>query len=95
VKEYSLVFEDEYHYYRITLTVTASESPSITFTASLLETYIDRWIIWLSLSLIYHMISKSTDDGWLKRSEDAINNFNLAFDNYTFTVDKDEDNLVA
>jgi len=90
--EAAVLFQDEYKYYRVDLT-TEGEAGSIAFTAALYETYQDRWIIWLTLSLIYKMISKGADDVWLKKSQDAYAMFESAFDNYPFEYDSDDDNM--
>jgi hypothetical protein len=93
VKEYSIVFSDEYKYYRLNLVITAG-TPSVTFTASIVETYQDRWIVWLALSLIYEMMAKTPDDVWMRKSNDAMIMFQNAFDTYKFILDSDDDNLV-
>lgn len=91
VEEYSQVIQTDYKYYRVVLAIVAG---SVTFTSSMIETYIDRWTIWQALSLIYQMISKSPDDGWMHKSDQAMINFQMAFDSYKFSIDANEDNLI-
>ncbi|GEM_PF-6518400 len=90
--EYSVVFQNECCYYRVVLTMTGEPQP-VTFTAGIYETYQDRWIIWLSLALIYRMISKSADDVWLQKSRDALALFETSFEQYPFLYDANEDNI--
>lgn len=92
--ETSIVLADEYKYYRLNLTVPGSGSPSVTFTASLVETYFDRWIIYEALALIYAMLSKETGDVWTEKSKSAMIAFDLAFDSYKFSEDLNDDNLL-
>jgi hypothetical protein len=91
VKEFSITVRSEFKYYRTKVTMSGG---SITYTSSMVETYIDRWTIWQALDLIYKSISKSPDDGWERKSDQAAIHFQLAFDSYKFTVDTDSDNLI-
>jgi hypothetical protein len=92
-KEYSAVVTMEYKYYRVVCTVPVT-TPSITYTASMVETYIDRWITWQAMWLIYTQISKDPNDIWNHKAENAMITFQTAFDSYKFSIDLNEDNLI-
>lgn len=85
-------FLDEYPYYRVVLTATGT-SPSITFTAGLYETWIDRLVTHKALSNIFADFSKVSDDIWSRRSGDEETQFQNALQTARIFVDLDGDNL--
>ena len=90
----SSVFQAEYKYYRIVNTVTAA-SPSIAYTASIVETYADRWIMYKSLELICRDFKREVNDVWDQRAHEYAGLYDAATKNYKFTVDSNDDNLVT
>ncbi len=92
IGEHCFVFQDEFKYYRLVLSITGTDS-SVTYQAGIYETYQDRWVIWLSLSLIYRMISKGVDDAWLRKAQDAFAMFENSFESYPFVYDLNGDNI--
>ncbi len=92
VGETNLVIQDEYKYYRLILNITGSGT-LVSYTAGMYETYADRWIIWLSLSLIYRMISKGVDDAWLRKAQEAYSMFEQSFESYPFVYDLNGNNI--
>jgi len=86
-------FADEYPYYRISITITGAGSPSITFTALLYETWIERAVIHKSLSMIFADFSKVKDDIWERRSDKEEQEYDNALQMAQFYVDRNNDNL--
>lgn len=91
VGESSSVFQSEYKYYRIVNTVTGS---SITYTASLAETFIDRWVIWKTFTMIFTDFSKAENDLWDGRKKEAERIYESTIQSYKFIVDSNDDSLV-
>lgn len=87
----SSVFQTEYKYYRVVVTSTAT---TITFTAGMYETFVDRWIMYKTLELICRDFSRVQNDVWDERAKLYGNMYANAFQNYKFTVDSDDDNRI-
>jgi hypothetical protein len=92
--ETSSVFQTEYKYYRIVNTIT-NGTPSITYTASLVETYVDRWIIHKAFTLIFRDFSKLEGDIWQTRSDSHERMYAQAIQSFKFTTDDNDDNLIT
>jgi hypothetical protein len=88
----SIVYDVEYQYYRA-LWVVVGPTPSITFTAGILETCFDQLIIQKSFMLIFQDMSKDTNDIWydyMKRSE---NNYEAVLQSVKYVYDENGDNI--
>ena len=88
----TIVFTNEYKYYRIAWTITGT-SPSFTFTAGLVETYVDRWIVHKAFQLIFNDFSKDPADIWADRSRSAQQVYDSAMESSKFVLDNDNDNV--
>lgn len=91
--ESSSVFQREYKYYRYVNTVTAG-TPSITYTAAIHETFVDRWVIHKAMQLIGQGLTKEDNDRWDRVAQTAEQFYNNAMQAYKFTLDSDDNNLV-
>lgn len=87
----SFVTEEEFRYYRIRVVSVAAGTT--TFTAAIYEIYSDRWIMWKAFQIIFSSMSKSPDDVWAERANQAQTNFETALQAYKVMVDEDDDNL--
>jgi len=89
----STIIANQYKYYRYVHTVTGT-SKSLTYCASLVETYADRWIMYKSLELICRDFARTEGDIWEKRAQHYADLYAQSLLGYKFTLDEDEDNLV-
>ncbi len=90
----TVAFSNEYQWYRVVLAVPGS-SPSIQFTAYLLETYVDRWIIWRTFQMIFQDFSKESGDIWHLRAQEAMQRYQQALTSAKFGLDTNKDNLLT
>ena len=91
--ETSSVIQNEFKYYRYVNTVTAG-TPSITYTAGLYETWIDRVIAHKTFEMIFRDFMKEAGDIWDERSKSHAAMYSQALQGHRFTVDADDNNLV-
>lgn len=73
---------------------TAFTSGSVRLSVSLVETYIDRWIILKTFEMLFRDFSKEANDIWDKRSEEASRQYKQSIDAFKFTYDTNANNLV-
>lgn len=88
----SYVTTEEFHYYRIRVISVASGTT--TFTAAIYEVYADRLILWKTLWMIFKYFSKSPDDTWADKANEAKQNYETALESYKMMIDENDDNLV-
>ena len=89
--EITIVFNEEFRYYRLVSTVAAS----VTYTASLVETTIDRLVVWMAFSIIFHDFSREATDIWAMRAVKAEEHYQNHLRVIRFMTDEDEDNKVT
>jgi hypothetical protein len=89
--ETSVVYYNEYKYYRYTSTIA---SGSVTFTASLYETEFDVWVIYKTLWLLFSFMAKNPDDVWSERAKKYEMLYSSVVTGYKFTYDSDQNNLI-
>ena len=90
--ESSSVFQREYKYYRYVNTVTGT---TITYTAAIYETFVDRWVIHKAMQLIGQGLTKEDNDRWDRVAQTAEQFYNNAMQAYKFTLDADDNNLIG
>jgi hypothetical protein len=87
----SHVTDEEFKYYRVRVVSVAAGTT--TFTASIYETYCDRWIMWKAFVIVFQSMSKSPDDIWSERARSAQINYDNALQAYKVMVDEDDNNI--
>ena len=88
----SVVFDDEYKYYRLSWAVAGTD-PSIQFTSGLYETCFDQLIIQKTFFLIYQEMSKTTDDIWYDNMVRADLAYESVMRSIKFIIDKNDNNV--
>lgn len=74
---------------------TSFAQGSFKISVSLVETYIDRWIIWKTFEMIFRDFSKEANDIWDKRAEECSRLYKQSLDGFKFIYDTNIDNLVT
>ncbi len=106
----SVIIQEEFDYYRLGIYNTANsytttdgvttftEATAFTgvvrLTATLVETYIDRWITWKTFEMIFRDFSKESNDIWDKRAEECGRLYKQSVDSFKFVYDTNNNNLV-
>lgn len=85
------IFENQYLYYRIVSTVPDG---SVTYTASIVETNVDTWIVYKALWLIFTYFAKLPDDIWSERAKKYDGLYSSVMAGYKFTYDAEHDNKI-
>lgn len=89
--EMTVRFVNEHRYYRL-VTTLAGETPSLTFTAALVESYPDRLTMYKALAMISRDYSRQPGDAWDARAKEFSALFEAALQSVIAVVDTDESN---
>jgi hypothetical protein len=85
-------FTDEYKYYRF---VTVQTGASISYTISLVDTTVERLVVWQSFRIIFEDFTREEGDIWFQRAKTAEDRYQKHLQVTRFFVDEDGDNRVT
>lgn len=89
----SILFEEEFRWYRLILSPDADLAASVKISAWLQETAIERLCIYKTLAIIMRGISKDPQDIFSARATEMEQAFETALSAITVSVDSDNDNV--